>query len=108
MRWQLLGVPALAILLLAGGSWLTAADQPAAKARDWLETLGAKVGLSGEQKEKIRKIHADYDQKEDKLEAQIRELRHDEMEAAGKVLTDAQRAKARELLKAETEKALHE
>jgi hypothetical protein len=108
MRWQRLGVTALVPLLLAGAGRLSAADQPAAKAHDRLEALGAKLGLSAEQKEAIRKIHAAYDQKEDKLEAEMRELRHRERDAAGQVLTEAQRAKARDLLKAAVEHELQE
>jgi len=110
MRWQRLGVAAVAVLLLAGRSWLAAADQPAAKAHakghDWLDALGAKLGLSDQQKEQIRKIHADYRHKEGKLEAQLHQQHHEEWQAAGKVLTDPQRAKAHQLFKAAMEKEL--
>jgi len=107
MRWQHLGVTALAILIVGGGSWLTAREKPGAKAHDRVEALAAKLGLSDEQKEKIRKIHADFDPKADKLEAEIRELRHNEMEAASQVLTESQREKAKELFKVERQKELH-
>jgi Spy/CpxP family protein refolding chaperone len=113
MRLHHLGVATLTLLLLAGGNLLRAADQPAAKKHGQeghgrLDRLAAALGLSGEQKEKIRKIHHEFDQKEDKVEAQIHELRYEELEAASKVLNDAQRKEAHELFQAHMKKELHE
>jgi archaellum component FlaC len=110
MRWQHLGVAALAVLLLAGLNRLTAADQPSAKAHakghHSLDTLAAKLGLNDQQKEQIEKLHADYRHREGKLEAQLHHLHHEEWQAASKVLTDDQRTKAHELFRAAMQKEL--
>jgi len=106
MKWHHLGV--FALLLLAG-NWLCADDKkPPAAGHDRLEALASKLGLSSEQKEKLKKIHDDFDKKEDPLEAQVRHLRHEEHEAAHKILTEEQRKKLPALMKAEMESELHD
>jgi len=108
MKWHQWVLTALAVLLLAGGNRVSAEKrQQAAKAHDRLAALAEKLGLSSDQKEHIRKIHHDYDQKEDQVEAQIRHLRHEEFEALEKVLTPDQRKQVPGVLKAEREKELH-
>jgi len=110
LMWHRIGVAALAILALwVGGSLLTAqekADRPRAKGQDRLEVIAAKLGLSAEQKEKIRQIHDEFDSKRDKLEDQIRDLRQEERQAMSKVLTEEQRAKVPGVLKEEMEKGV--
>jgi hypothetical protein len=58
----------------------------------------SKLGLSDDQKKKIREVRADYTAKIQELEDQIRELKKKEKAAMEDVLTDAQRARLRELV----------
>jgi len=100
---------ALALLaLVAGAGRLSADDKKAEPARrhSRQEALAAKLGLSDEQKEQVKKIHHDFDQKEDALEHQLWSLHHEEREAVSKVLTSEQRAKAPELIRKGMEKEL--
>jgi Spy/CpxP family protein refolding chaperone len=95
---------ALAIVAAAG---VFAADPPKTepgKGHDRLDVMAAKLGLSDQQKDEIRKVHADFEQKEAAVEHQLWTMRHEEREAIGKVLTDEQRAKVPGLLKAAREK----
>jgi Spy/CpxP family protein refolding chaperone len=57
-----------------------------------------KLGLSDDQKKKIREIGSEYKSKIADLEEQIRELRKKERLAMENVLTDTQKARLRELL----------
>lgn len=100
MMWNRLGVMALTLLALAAGGQLVAEEkgQPGRR-HDRLEALASKLGLSDQQKEEIRKIHADYDKKMDPLEEQLWALHHAEHEAMSKVLTEDQRAKLPEVMK---------
>jgi len=109
MRWHQWVLTALAVLLLAGGNRVSAEKRKqAAQGHDRLAALAEKLGLSSDQKQQVGKIHHDYDQKEDKVEAQIRHQRHEEFEAVEKVLTPEQRKQVPGLLKAEREKELHQ
>jgi len=105
------GTVALATLALVAGVGLTA-DEPQAKQHargqhagqghghhSRADALAKRLGLSDEQKQKIHKIHQEYDQKEDPIEHQIVALHHEEREAMGKVLTKEQREQARQLLR---------
>jgi len=58
----------------------------------------SKLGLSDDQKKKIREVRAEYNSKIQELEDQIKELRKKEKVAMEDVLTDAQRARLRELV----------
>jgi len=97
-----LAVLAVAVLALAagGGRFLAFEKAEPAKKHDHLEWLAAKLKLDAKQKEDIRKIHADFDAKADPVEHQLWALRHEEHEAMKKVLTEAQRDKVAETLKA--------
>lgn len=57
-----------------------------------------KLGLSDDQKKKIRDIGSEYKSKIADLEEQIRELRKKERLAMENVLTDTQKARLRELV----------
>lgn len=56
-----------------------------------------KLGLTDEQTQKVYKIQGEYDAKIDALEAQIRKLKQDEKGDLMKVLTDAQKARLKEI-----------
>ncbi len=58
----------------------------------------AKLGLSDDQKKKIRDIQGDYSAKIADLEEQIKDLRKKERLAMEDVLTDTQKARLRELV----------
>jgi len=89
---------AVAGLALAANSGRFFAEEPAKK-NEHLEKLAAKLKLDDKQKEQIRTIHADFDAKADPVENQLWTLHHEEREAAHKVLTAEQRARAPEILK---------
>lgn len=75
------------------------------KARGRVPAYFAQVGLSGEQREKIYSLQADYNGKIDELQKQVAELeskRDAEVEA---VLTDAQKKQLDELRAAAKKKA---
>jgi len=102
MMWNRLGMMALTLLALASGGQLVAQEekgQPGQR-HPLLEALASKLGLSDQQKEEIRKIHADYDKKMRPLEEQLWTLHHAEHEAMSKVLTEEQRTKLPEAMKA--------
>jgi len=98
MMWNRLGMLAFALLALASGGQLVAQEERGQR-HDRLEALASKLGLSDQQKQEIRKIHADYDKKMDPLEEQIWTTHHAEHEAMGKVLTEEQRTKVPEVMK---------
>jgi len=106
MVWHRVAGLAVAILVLtAAGTLLGADEKKAAKgSHTRVDALAAKLGLNDEQKEKIRKIHADFDKKEDPIEHRLRTLHHEEREELSKVLNDEQRAKVPEVMKAEMQK----
>jgi Spy/CpxP family protein refolding chaperone len=97
----LLGV--LAMLLLV--SWLMAADSktdtdkkdPDPKAKGTLRPNWKKLGLTDDQTQKIYKVQSDYRAKIDVLEQQIKDLRQQELTDQVKVLTEAQKARLKEL-----------
>jgi len=87
-------------------TWLFAREEKRSgdKHFDPVQTIGAKLGLDDKQKEEIRKIHNDFNQKTDALMQQLWTLRHEECEEMKKALTDEQRAKLPDVLKAEKDK----
>jgi Spy/CpxP family protein refolding chaperone len=68
-----------------------------------MEAFAAKLGLSDQQKEQISKIHADFATKTGPLHRQLATLHREQREAMSKVLTEEQRAKAKEIFKAARE-----
>ena len=108
MLWHRMAVTALAMTALAAGGWL-AADEPKAapaKGHDRLDAMAAQLGLNDQQKEEIRKVHADFEPKLADAEHQVWTLHHEEHEAMSKVLNDEQRTKLPGLLKAARDKEL--
>jgi Spy/CpxP family protein refolding chaperone len=97
----------LTVLFLVG--WLVAADDKkptdepkdtttsTSKAKGQLPQGWKKLGLTDSQVQDIYKIHSKYRTKIDELEQQIRELRQLERTEEYKVLTDAQKARLKEL-----------
>jgi Spy/CpxP family protein refolding chaperone len=94
----------LAVLFLVG--WLVAADDKKAgdepkdttsPKKGTLPTGWKKLGLSDSQTQEIYKIRSKYRAKLDELEQQLRELRQQERAEEYKVLTDAQKARLKEL-----------
>jgi hypothetical protein len=82
------------------------ADKTSAKVKGTLPANWSKLGLSDEQKQKVYTAQSEYRGKIADLEAKIKELKKQEREEMEKVLTDAQKARLKELLleKAPTEK----
>ena len=58
----------------------------------------SRLGLSDDQKKKVQQIQGEYQPKIQELENQIKELKKKERLAVEEVLTDAQRARLREIL----------
>jgi Spy/CpxP family protein refolding chaperone len=93
----------LAVLILVG--WLTADDtkkteepkDTSAKSKGTLPQGWKKLGLTDAQVQEIYKVHSKYRTKIDELELQVRELRQQERTEEYKVLTDAQKARLKEI-----------
>lgn len=81
-------------------------DKTPVKVKGTLPANWSKLGLSDEQKQKVYAAQNEYRGKIADLEAKIKELKKHEREEMEKVLTDAQKARLKELLleKAPTEK----
>lgn len=75
----------------------TAKDEPV-KFKGVLPQNWGKLGLSDEQKQKVYKVQNDYDQKMATLEKQLKDLKAQEKSEMEKVLTEAQKARLREIL----------
>jgi Spy/CpxP family protein refolding chaperone len=85
---------------LAASSLIQADDKSeGARMRGSLPASWAKLGLSDEQKQQIYTIQSEFRTKIDDLRRQIRRLEKEERTGMEKVLTDAQRARLRELIK---------
>jgi hypothetical protein len=96
-------VGVVVMVFLAGGLLFgddTKKDTP--KAKGTLPTNWSKLGLTDEQKQKIYSIRSEHRTKIEALQREVKELQKKELEECSKVLTDAQKARLREIL---TEKA---
>lgn len=67
--------------------------------REHLKALADQLGLDDKQREQIKKVHAEYDQKDDQPTAQLKQLEEQERAAVDKVMNDEQRKKLQELRK---------
>jgi Spy/CpxP family protein refolding chaperone len=74
------------------------AKEPAGKMRGQLPQNWGKLGLSEEQKQKIYEAQGKYRTKIDALQKQIADLRDQEKKDMEVVLTDAQKARLREIV----------
>jgi hypothetical protein len=72
-------------------------DEPV-KFKGVLPQNWGKLGLSDEQKQKVYKVQNDYDLKIAALEKQLKDLKAQEKGEMEKVLTDAQKARLKEIL----------
>jgi len=98
--WSLIAVMAMVML---AGNWLVRADDtPGAKARGILPANWKKLGLTDDQVQKVYKIESDYRDKIGVLEAKIKQMREDEKAQMETVLTDAQKARLKEIRSGET------
>ncbi len=68
------------------------------RGRGALPAMWSKLGLTDEQKQNIYAVQGEYRAKIDALQRQIRQLQRQERGEMEKVLTDAQRARLRELI----------
>jgi Spy/CpxP family protein refolding chaperone len=68
-----------------------------------VEALAKKLGLSAEQQNKLNKMCADYDAKEDAIEGRLWPVYQDRFRAMNKELTEEQRAKLPEAMRAARE-----
>jgi len=69
------------------------------KRREHLKAIGDELGLSAEQKDKMKQLHEEYDAKAKPLVEELHQVRHEEHEAVDKILTADQRTKLEELRK---------
>jgi hypothetical protein len=90
------GLTAGLVVLLVSCSWLLGDDTKPSKGR--LPTGWTKLGLTQDQKLQLYKVESDYVQKIEPLQQQIEKLRSQQRADMLKVLTDAQRARLREIL----------
>lgn len=94
---------AATILVLAAGAGTLTADE---KNHDITDALGAKLGLSDQQKDEIRKICADTESKKEAVEFQLWTAHREARAELKKMLTDDQRAKLPEVIKEERNQEL--
>src|SRR5205823_2974854 len=93
-------------LLVVGSPWVTGQDagrskdsrEPAPKMRGQLPPNWGKLGLSDEQKQKVYEAQNKHRAKIEALQKQIAELRDQEKKDMEAVLTDAQKARLREIV----------
>jgi Spy/CpxP family protein refolding chaperone len=88
----------LLVALVASGMLFGQDEKPGTKAKGSLPQYWSKLGLTDEQKAKVYSIQSDYNAKINALDAQIKQLRKQERDEMGKVLTDAQKARLKEIL----------
>jgi Spy/CpxP family protein refolding chaperone len=98
-------IVAMAVALVVVGSpWVVGQDSkkdtkdPAPKARGTLPQNWGKLGLTDEQKSKIYEAQGKYRAKIDALKRQMQELQDQEKKEMEAVLTDAQKARLREII----------
>lgn len=92
----LLGLAAL--VLVMGGSLLGQDKKDSAKAKGTLPQNWSKLGLTDTQKQDIYKVQTEFRGKIEDLQAQVKKLQNDERTELQKILTDAQKARLKEIL----------
>lgn len=103
MKRYRLAVITLTILGLAAAGGLLAAKEPA-PGESHFDKLAAKLGLTDQQKQQLKQIYTDYDQKLEPLREKLWVLRHEKWETMKQVLTEDQRKQLPTALKATWEK----
>ncbi len=86
------------ILALALGAGRLAAREPA-KHKGNFENLANKLGLNDQQKQQLRQIYSDFDQKIEPVREKMWVLRHEKFEMMKQVLTEQQRQQLPSALK---------
>lgn len=89
------------LVVVLVGSFLFAQekkDPPTVRARGQLRAGWKQLGLTDEQVQRVYTVQSEYRTKIDALEAQIKELKQKQEQEEFKVLTDAQKARLREIL----------
>lgn len=71
-------------------------DEPAAKVKGQLPQGWGKIGLTDDQKQKVYKVQAKYNEQIDKLEAQIKELKEKRDQERYEVLTAEQKKRLKD------------
>jgi len=97
MHRQRLVLGGVLVIALFGGGMLFG-DDPKPKGQGKLPANWPKLGLTDEQKRQIYSIQSEYKSKIDDLQSQIDQLRRKERAEMSKVLTDAQKARLREII----------
>jgi hypothetical protein len=95
-------VTVLAVALLVTGWSLGDDKKDAPPPRGTLPALYKKLGLTDEQRAAILTVRGSYRAKIDALKLQITKLQSEEREETEKLLTDAQKARLKELRSGET------
>ena len=98
---SLRGVFLVVAVALLAGSWLHGQDKKddtPTKVKGVLPANWGKLGLTDEQKQKVYKVQNDFDAKIAALDKQIKDLKAQERGEMEKVLTDAQKARLKEIL----------
>jgi hypothetical protein len=94
------------ILVLVGESQLSAHEEkeaaPQARCK-CLDALASKLGLSRQQTAEIRKIQAEFAQKASAPKQQLKSIHHNKRQAISTLLTQEQKTKVKEIIKAERE-----
>jgi Spy/CpxP family protein refolding chaperone len=107
MGWQCLAGPTFTILALACGGVLPAsAEQPAGNESNRLDELARKLNLTDKQKQQVEKIYADFDSKATPLLRQLCKHRNEQWQGLQSALTEGQRTKLKEAIKAQADKEL--
>ena len=101
--WRRIILTMTVVALTASGNLLQA-EETAPKRHGGLEALTAKLGLSDQQQEAIRKIHADWKTNATPIKQQLRTLHKEQRQAMMQVLTEEQRAKLPGIMKAAADK----
>lgn len=91
-------IAVLAVALLLGG-WLHGDDKDSkAKVKGQLPQNWSKLGLTDKQKDAVYRTQADYREKIDSLDQQLKKLKDEERAELLKVLTTEQKDRLREIL----------
>ncbi len=88
----------LTTLILIGGTLLAQDRRDSGSRGRALPQNWSRLGLTDEQKEKIHSVRQNYSSKIDDLLKQVRELRRQERGEMEAVLTEAQKARLREIM----------
>jgi hypothetical protein len=109
MIWQRFAVTAFTILALTFPGVIRAQareEQQGEKGTNRLDALARKLNLSERQKQQLEQIYADFDRKANPLIRQLCTHRDEEWQRLQNVLSEEQRAKLKEVLKAQGAKEL--